>query len=183
MRRIHRLGVLLSALLLAACAGQAKNEIVADVNESTGDSFSRPGKPLRLATTRPALSTVGKDYLLVAPVSVSGSVHRGTYLWFALGTTVDRDLQGMPEPGFDRIVLLVDGMPMTFDLVDWSERAHGEPYRVPMKTLRTFASKVTASQLERLQNATELSAWVTNPNHRSPDYAVVRGHPSEWKEF
>ncbi len=183
MRLTRLASVLMMSWLLAACAGQSASRVVADVDESTGDSFLRPDKPVRLATEQPALSTVGKDYLLVAPVSVSGSVHRGLYLWFAIGTTVDRDLQDLPEPGFDRIVLLVDGMPMTFDLVDWSERARGEPYRMPMKTLRTFASRVTVSQLDRIRSATDVSAWVTNPEHRSPDYLIVRGHPSEWDAF
>ncbi len=174
---------LLAALSLQGCAGTPDNGVVADVDESTGDSLARPKEPLRLATTRPALSTVGKDYLLIAPVAVSGSVHRGLYLWFAIGSTVDRELHGLSAPGIDRIVLLVDGMPMSFDLVDWSERSGVEPYRVPVKTHRSFAARVTRNQLERIRSADALSAWVTNPSQRSPDYELVRGHPSDWNTF
>lgn len=183
MQRRHRLIAVLAALSLAGCAGTSGNGIVAHVDERTGDSLAKPQEPLRLATTRPALSTVGKDYLLVAPVTVSGSVHRGLYLWFAIGSTLDRELHGLAEPGVDRIVLLVDGVPMSFDLVDWSERSGVEPYRVRMKTHRSFAARVTRSQLERIRSADALSAWVTNPSRRSPDYELVRGDPADWASF
>ncbi len=180
--RVH-LFALFAILALAGCAGTSGNNVVADVDERTGDSLARPREPLRLATTRPALSTVGKDYLLIAPVTVTGSVHRGLYLWFAIGSTVDRELHGLAEPGLDRIVLVVDDMPMSFDLVAWSERSGVEPYRVPMRTHRSFAARVTQNQLERIRSADALSAWVTNPSHRSPDYELVRGHPSDWNAF
>lgn len=183
MRRRDCLFGMLAVLSLGGCAGTSGNGVVADVDERTGDSLSRPREPLRLATDRPALSTVGKDYLLLAPVAVSGSVHRGLYLWFAIGSTLDRELHGLAEPGIDRIVLLVDGVPMSFDLVDWSERSGVEPYRVPMKTHRSFAARVTRNQLERIRSADALSAWVTNPSRRSPDYELVRGDPSDWSTF
>ena len=110
-------------------------------------------------------------------------MHRGLYLWLAIGSTLDRELHGVDAPGIDRIVLLVDGMPMSFDLVDWSERSGVEPYRLPMKTHKSFAARVTQNQLERIRSADALSAWVTNPSHRSPDYELVRGSPTDWNAF
>ncbi|MEO1246662.1 MAG: hypothetical protein AAFX56_13365 [Pseudomonadota bacterium] len=173
----------LAAALLCGCAGTRPDTVVAAVNERTGESFTKLREPLRLATTRPGLSVVGKDYLLVAPVMLAGSATGGQYLWFALGTTLDRPLHGAPEPGFDRIVLVVDDVPMTFDLDAWRDKADAEPYDVSMLTSRSFGSRITASQIRRIANAESLSAYVTNPEHRSPRYELVRGEPLDWLDF
>ena len=181
MRLRHLL--ILTATLLSACASGGGKTSVAEVNERTGDSFVRAESPLRFAAERPGLSDVGKDYLLVAPVSVNGSVSAGQYLWFAVGTTLDRNIVGAPDPGFDRIVLVVDDVPMTFDLSDWDDTARTEPYKVSMKVTRSFASRITASQLERIANAKQLEAYVTNPDRRSPVYALVQGSPGDWRDY
>lgn len=175
--------IALSLLALAGCASGPADTVVSDVDDRTGESFTRLREPLRLATDRPGLSVVGKDYLLVAPVLVTGTTSAGQYLWFAVGTTVDRPLNGAPEPGFDRIVLVVDGSLMTFDLTDWHEAATAEPFKAPLKVTRSFASPVTDSQLRKIANAAELQAYVTNTDHRSPRYALVRGEPGDWLDF
>ncbi len=175
--------LLLATILLGACASKRADTIVADVDERTGESFTRLDEPLRLATSRPGLSVVGRDYLLMAPVMLTGSAEGGRYLWFALGTTLDRPLYGAPEPGFDRIVLVVDDMPMTFALDEWRDKAESEPYDIPMRASRSFGSRATASQIRRIANSTTLSAYVTNPEHRSPRYELVRGEPRDWLEF
>jgi hypothetical protein len=177
------LAMILYAFLLGGCASQPDQNVVAEVNEKTGDSFTRMREPLELNTRRPALSRVGKDYLLIAPVALAGSPKAGQYLWFAIGTTLDRSLMNAPEPGFDSIVLVVDGMPMTFDLDRWSDMSRTEPYKVGIASAASFASRVTANQLERIARAETLTAYVTNPEHRSPEYVLVRGMPREWADF
>jgi hypothetical protein len=173
----------LLALVLAGCATEQRTTVVDQVNEATGESFTRMREPLSLAIDRPDLSKVGKDYLLVAPVTIAGSANTGQYLWFGLGTTLDRAITGAPQPGIDRIVLMVDGVPMTFDLVRWQEAANTEPYDVSMKMTHSFASKVTDNQLRRIAGAETLTAYVTNPDHRSPVYDLVSGVPGDWLDF
>lgn len=181
MRSRHLL--ILIAVSLCACATRNGDVSVAEVNERTGDSFVRAESPLRFAAARPGLSDVGKDYLLVAPVSVNGSARAGQYLWFAVGTTLDRSIVGAPDPGFDRIVLVVDEVPMTFDLTDWQDTASTEPYKVSIKVTRSFASRITSSQLDRIAEAEQLEAYVTNPDQRSPVYSLVHGSPGDWRQF
>ena len=124
--RYRTVCLLLAAAVFGACASKRADTIVAAVDERTGESFTRLDEPLRLATGRPGLSVVGRDYLLVAPVMLTGSAEGGRYLWFALGTTLDRPLHGAPEPGLDRIVLVVDDMPMTLRRPD----AHKPQFRL-----------------------------------------------------
>ena len=173
----------LVALVLAGCASDQKTTVVDQVDEATGESFTRMREPLSLAIERPELSKVGKDYLLVAPVTIGGSTGSGQYLWFGLGTTLDRTITGAPEPGFDRIVLMVDGIPMTFDLVRWQDKASTQPYDASIKMTHSFASRVTSNQLRRIASAESLTAYVTNPEHRSPVYDLVSGAPRDWLDF
>ena len=181
---MHPLPILFAmTLFLTACSGQPTSPIVNEVNDATGESFTRMREPLSLVVDRPELSKVGKDYLLVAPVAIGGSPGTGQYLWFGLGTTLDRVITGAPQPGFDRIVLMVDGIPMTFDLVHWRDAASSEPYDASIKMVHSFASRVTSNQLRRIAGAETLSAYVTNPQHRSPVYDLVDGTPQDWLEF
>ena len=172
--------IALAALLLVACANSPTDTLTLSLDDSSGESFTHVREPLRLATERPGLSVVGKDYLLVAPVVVSGTPNAGQYLWLALGTTVDRTLNGAPTPSLDRIVLDVDGSLMTFELTRWDETAQNEPFDVAIMVSRSFATPLTNNQLAKIANAVELHAYVTNSEHRSPRYALVHGEPRDW---
>lgn len=172
--------IALAALLLAACASAPNDSLTRSLDDSSGESFTHVMEPLRLATERPGLSVVGKDYLLMAPVVVTGTQNAGQYLWLAVGTTVDRTLNGAPTPDLDRIVLVVDGSLMTFDLTEWRETAQKEPFDVPIMISRSFATPLTNNQLAKIANAVELQAFVTNSEHRSPRYALVHGEPRDW---
>ena len=179
----NSLFIALTALLFAGCATSPADTVVLTTDDSTGESFTSLRDPLRLATDRPGLSVVGKDYLLVSPVVLTGTSNTGQYLWFGIGTTVDRSLNGAPTPDFDRIVLEVDGSLMTFELTDWQDTASNEPFDVPVRITRTFATPVTNSQLDKIAGASELHAYVTNSEHRSPRYALVHGEPRDWMEL
>ena len=138
---------------------------------------------MRLTALRPALSRVGKDYLFVAPVSVSGVGTPKNYLWFSFGSSVDRRITGTPLPIVNTIVLVVDDMPMTFDLAQWSNVASSEPYRVDVEHYISYGARITQSQLRRIASATELSAYVTNADYRSPTYELVSGEYTVWADF
>lgn len=167
----------------AGCVSGGGDKIVREVDDRTGHSFTRVREPLRLATVQPWLSRVGKDYLLVAPVVVSGTDRNGQYLWLALGTTIDRTITNAAPRQFNRIVLVVDGMPMTFDLEHWQKTASSEPFKVSIKLTDSFSARLTDSQLKRIAGAETLSAYVTNAEHRSPEYGLVHGSPADWLEF
>lgn len=175
--------VLVSAVTAFGCAGAPTSAFVQEVDESTGESFTRAREPLRMSALRPALSRVGRDYLFVAPVSVSGTGPPQNYIWFAFGSSVDRHLTGAPLPEVNTIVLVVDDMPMTFDLVQWSEIASSEPFSVGVEHYMSYSARVTQSQLRRIASATELSAYVTNADYRSPAYELVSGDHLSWSDF
>ena len=83
----------------------------------------------------------------------------------------------------DAIVLVLDGMPMTFDLSEWSAIAAAEPFGPGVEHYASFGAKVTQSQLRRIARTSAMTAYVTNGEHRSPTYALAGGDYAAWSEF
>lgn len=168
---------------VAACSSQPRAPFEEIVRGDQGESLTQSSEPLRMVAPRAALSRVGKDYLFVAPVTVRENNSSKNYLWFSFGSTLDRRLTGSATPKVKAIVLVVDGMPMTFDLVPWSEVASSEPFELGVEHYSSFSARVTGSQLHRISSAGELSAFVTNGADRSPVYALSDGEFVEWSAF
>lgn len=183
MRSLSMLFLLSLLILTTACGTQPPSAFVQLLDDESGESFTRSREPLRMVAPRPALSRVGKDYLFVAPVSVAGLGMPQNHLWFGFGSTLDRRLTGAPLPDVNAIVLVVDDIPMTFDIVNWSDVASSEPFDLDVEYYASFGAKVTRSQLRRISSATELSAFVTNLEHRSPIYAWSEGEYADWSEL
>lgn len=183
MRHLPKICLLIAALCVAACSSQAPAPFVQTVDDTLGESLTHAREPLRMVAVRPALSRVGKDYLFVAPVSVSGRGAPRDYLWFGFGSTLDRRLIGAPIPEIATIVLMVDDMPMTFDLVNWSEVSSSEPFDLGVEYYTSFSARITSSQLRRISSADALTAYVTDGAHRSPTYELSAGSPDDWSAF
>lgn len=149
----------------------------------TGVSPGSSRDAVWLAAQRPGLSVAGKDYLFVGPMTVNRDGLRRSYLWFAVGTTIDRHLTGVAKPELETVVLVVDGTPMTFDLTAWDNAKASAPYPLSIESYVSYAARVTASQLRQLVQAETLEAYVTDANGRSPLYVVVSGDPGDWLRF
>lgn len=160
-------------------------EPVADVTtpqaaiESGVSAVSGDG-PIWLAATQPGLSAVAKDYLFAGPMMVNREGVRRQYLWFALGTTVDRRLNGVADRELDSVVLVVDGTPMTFELIAWNAPERVQPYTLPFASDQSYAARVTQSQIRQIAAADNVEAFVTDTAGRSPTYALVHGDPARW---
>ena len=157
-----------------SAAGVAGNTVEAGVSPTSSRNA------VWLAAPRPGLSAVGKDYLFVGPMTVNRDGSRQRYLWFAVGTTIDRRLTGAPKPELETVVLVTDGTPMTFDLIAWDSTGAYAPYPLTIDSDVSYAARVTGSQLRQLAEADTLEAYVTDVNGRSPRYVVVEGDPADW---
>jgi len=175
--------LILVMVCFGACSNQPPAPFEKVVRDDSGESFTQSRKPLRMVAPRAALSRVGKDYLFVAPVTVRDNGISKDYLWFSFGSTLDRRLTGSAAPAVKAIVLVIDGMPMTFDIVPWTEVASAEPFELSVEHYSSFSARVTASQLRRVSSAGELSAYVTNGADRSPLYTLSDGEFVEWSAF
>lgn len=182
--RLTKIWILPVALIaVGGCAGQTGPSLQSDMDERTGVSLTRPAEPLRLAAAQPGLSDIGKDYLLTAPVTVTGMGPTQKYLWFGVGSSVDRRISGALVPQWKSIILVVDGVAMTFDLIAWSEAATSQPYDPTVKLLASYAAKVTDSQVRQISGANTLEAYVTDTSDRSPSYTLVSGDFQAWSQY
>lgn len=172
--------VILVVTLTAGCANQPASPFAQHVNEQSGESLTSTIEPTRFVAERPALSRVGKDYLYAAPVRVSSFDAPKTYLWFAVGSSIDRRITGAAIPDVSAIVLLVDDMPMTFDLESWSEVTASEPFELGVEHYTSYGARVTASQLRRIAGAISLRAYVADADSRSPTFMVADGVHKAW---
>lgn len=167
-------------LLSAGCVNTPDSPFAQLVDERSGESMTSTIEPTRFVAERPALSRVGKDYLYAAPVRVSGFDGSKTYLWFAVGSSIDRRITGAAIPDVNTIVLLVDDMPMTFDLEDWSRVTASEPFDLDVEHYTSYGTKVTGSQLRRIAAADSLRAFVADEENRSPTFTVADGIHADW---
>ncbi len=170
----------LASAVASGCAGVPASPFTQHVDERSGESLTSTIEPTRFLAERPALSRVGKDYLYAAPVRVSGFDAPKTYLWFAVGSSVDRRITGAAIPEVSTIVLLVDEMPMTFDLVSWSEVTASEPFALDVEHYTSYGARVTDSQLQRIAAADSLHAFVADAEYRSPTFLIADGIHEAW---
>ncbi|MDJ0911372.1 MAG: hypothetical protein QNI99_19465 [Woeseiaceae bacterium] len=181
--RLGSLYALFMIVALTGCGGTPVGPIESSVNERTGESFAHVREPVYLVAGRPGLSTVGKDYLVMSPVTSNAGGQATTYLYFALGSSIDRVLTNAPPPDFDSVVLLIDDAMMTFELEPWSEFANAEPMDLDVRLRESYATRVTRSQLAKIASADSVYAYVTDTSHRSPLYSYSRGSFAEWTQF
>lgn len=172
--------VTLLSVLSAGCASKPASPFTQHLDEHSGESLTSTIEPTRFVAERPALSRVGKDYLYAAPVRVSGFDGPRTYLWFALGSSIDRRITGTAIPDVSTIVLLVDGMPMTFDLESWSQVTPSEPFALGVEHYTSYGARVTGSQLRRIAAADSLRAFVADADNRSPMFRIADGVHRAW---
>ncbi len=166
--------------LLLACATAESPASVSAFDETTGESLMHPPRPVVLLTKRPGLSAVGKDYLALSPVTVSGRGATSTWLWCAVSSSIDRTITGAPAPDVTSIVLVVDEVPMQLDIAPWSEAAGQSPFDLPADTHASFAARITGSQLRKIAMSTNLQAYVADTTARSRPYTLSLDHRGDW---
>lgn len=180
MSRAITILITLISALSTGCANTPDSPFAQHVDEQSGESLTSTIEPTRFVAERPALSRVGKDYLYAAPVRVSGFDGSKTYLWFAVGSSIDRRITGAAIPDVSTIVLLVDDMPMTFDLENWSRVTASEPFDLDVEHYTSYGTRVTGSQLRRIAAADSLRAFVADEENRSPTFRIADGVHEAW---
>jgi len=170
----------LIALSLQGCGWQQELAGRATDIVESGVSVGGLTQAVWLAAARPGLSVAGKDYLFVGPMDVNREGTRRSYLWFAISTTIDRQLTGAPKRTLNTVVLMVDNIPMTFDLTPWDKSADSSPYSIPFASDASYAARITDSQIRQLARADALRAYVVDADGRSPVFNVVGGDRKKW---
>lgn len=178
MNPTHTIACLALVSLLSGCAGTGPSSTVSAFDERTGESLMHPAAPLTLASAQPGLSAIGRDYLALCPVTVSGRGAPATYIWLSLSSSIDRAITGAAVPEVRSIVLLVDDVPMTLELEPWSDAARTQPFGAPAGA--SYAARITNSQLQRIAGSNDLRAVLVQPDARTTQYALGDDTRANW---
>ncbi|MEM7612834.1 MAG: hypothetical protein AAF270_14215 [Pseudomonadota bacterium] len=176
------LGILVF-LAITACAASNNSPFVSTVDDQTGQSVVYAKSPLTFVANRPNLSQVGKDYLVISPLRASIQGTSRNYLFFALGSTIDRALMDASVPSVRSIILRVDGQLMSFETTKWSALSRQAPFSVDLLVHEMLVAEFTQSEMALITRADSLSAWLLDDNDRSPEYRLLGGDHKQWDQF
>lgn len=152
----------IATVLVVSCGTSASIERSASyLDDSTGATVTRVERPFTLFSDDPGRAANARDYMDAAPLAVNQSGKRSWWLWLGLWSTIDRGVSVGEAQLADLvgIQLLVDGEPMELDMAAVADRVPGVtslPYRAPVATARTLVFPLTASQVTRLGNGTNI---------------------------
>jgi len=180
---VLRLSAVLMLLTMSGCALLEQPAPSSSFDATTGELLAHPAAPTTFVAERPGLSAIGRDYLSVSPVTVSGRGAPVTWLWCELSSSIDRDLKGARAPDVDSIVLVVDDVPMALDLEPWSNAASTEPYGPKADAELRYAARVTQSQLDRIVASSMLEAWIVEAHAPSSRYTLDRDSRAGWLNY
>lgn len=180
---MRSVALLLVTVTICACANLSDSPLVTETDELSGTTHIKLKRPHRFATARPSLATTGKDFVYLAPVSVSrhGTLRR--FLWLAIATTIDHTLTGNRPASTEEIVLVLDGEPMSLDMKPWADVSPFNPYDTGMFVTSQYAIRASQSQLQRIANASDIAVLHADSVGRSTLYSMIDPAPSHWRDF
>lgn len=161
-------GVLMSSLL-AGCAGTRPGAGVRDyLEEATGSSVTHVAAPAAFVHGQPGLASSGRDYVYLAPISVSQGGQRTYWLWLGVWSTVDRQARSEAASPLKlgSLQIVADDEPMGVETQPVGSRPAGLerlPYATPVRPIQEWLVEITRTQLQRLGRARTL-ALVDHPD-------------------
>jgi hypothetical protein len=176
-------GILICALLVGCGGTRARPDVRDYLEETTGTSVTYVATPAAFVRGQPGLAASGRDYVYLAPLAVSRSGERSSWLWLGVWSTVDRQARDETAKPLrlGPLQIVADGEPMDLDSQSVDSRPadlNRIPYATPVSPTQELMVRVTGSQLQRLGRAHTL-VLVDRPDGgaarswRGDDHAVA----------
>ena len=126
------------------------------------------------------LAAAARDYAYLGPVELNRMGNRDYYLWVGLASTIDRKLIDIAPADVQTLTLLIDGLPMTLPLADWTGDTDRAPYETGAPLYATFAARISLDQLQRIANADSVQVHFVSPSGDSRRYRLWQGAWTSW---
>lgn len=154
---------LLTTTLLAACATLPNDEpVVEQLDDETGLTIARLGKPLDLYRETFRKETAGK-FAFMGPFETNQQGRRELYLWVAIP---------LEDPAADVTpVYLVDGKPLTLGTPGRDANSAGlrqSPYRIPTSWIAMFYYRVDHEVIAQLGAANSIRIQTVEDTKAGP---------------
>ena len=165
--RLQRFRFVLAALLAAltaACASGPAPAIHEFLDTETGVTVTACRAPLVLYRDNPAAAAYARNIVHTGPVEVNRSGSFRYYLWVGIWNTMQPADTVTSRDGFETIVIVVDGEPMTLDVAGWTPAAIGASVPVYTKPVASAADAyypVTIDQLRFIAEARDITLRTT----------------------
>jgi hypothetical protein len=173
--------LLLIAAALAACASVPDDApVVEQLDEETGLTIARLGRPLELYRENFRKDTLGK-FAFLGPFETNQMGRRELYLWVALPL---EDTTAAVKP-----VITVNGTPLALPDPGRAPDSAGlkrTPYEIPMSWTAMLYYRIGPDTVARLGEATELRIRVTEETRSGPlqtEYSLQPGNDPRLRAF
>lgn len=151
-------------VLAAACASGPAQSTHEFLDTGTGVTVTTSRAPVVLYRDNPAAAAYARNVIHMGPVEVNRSGDYRYFLWIGIWNTMEPAGTAASRDGFETVVILVDGEPMTLDLAGWTPAAIGTSVPVYTKPVASAADAyypVTIDQLRFIAEARDITLRTT----------------------
>lgn len=160
---MRRFVIVFTCLLVGACASSAKS-----TNETldlrTGVTITSSVTPMILYGENPSLASHARNFVHLGPIEVNSTGSYEYFLWVGIWNTMKTNSRGSERDGFDSIIILADGEPLTLELTGWTPDAIGASTSVYVKPVSSAADAyypVTVDQIRLISEASDVRLRTT----------------------
>jgi hypothetical protein len=153
-----------AALLLAGCAGFSGEPVREVLDLDTGMTITSSREHVVFYRDNPSSAAYARNLVELGPIAVN---QRGIYryfLWLGIWNTLATPEDSNERDGFETIVVVADGEPLTLDVAGWTPGAIGASAPVYVKPVANAADAyypVTLDQIRFMAGARELRLRTT----------------------
>jgi len=176
-------------LLAAACASGPRGATRDFLDTETGVTVTSSRAPIVLYRDNPSRAAYARNVVHMGPIEVNRSGSYRYFLWLGIWTTDQAPDLLSQRDGFESVVILVDGEPLSLDIAGWTPAAIGASAPAYLKPVASAADAyypVTVDQIRFMAAAGELGLRTTGSATAEyrlwDDPAVARRNLQEFLE-
>ena len=157
------------AALATACASNPTSATREFLDTATGVTVTSSRAPIVLYRDNPAAAAYARNVIHMGPIEVNRSGNYRYFLWVGIWNTMQPAGTDTSRDGFETIVIVVDGEPMTLELAGWTPAAIGTSAPVYSKPVASAADAyypVTIDQLRFIAEGRDISLRTTGTSKR-----------------
>lgn len=158
------------SVLAAGCASIPAQSTYEFLDTATGVTVTTSRVPVVLYRDNPAAAAYARNVIHMGPVEVNRSGDYRYFLWIGIWNTMQSAGSAASRDGFETVIILVDGEPMTLDLAGWTPAAIGTSVPVYTKPVGSAADAyypVTIDQLRFIAEARDITLRTTGSPPRA----------------
>lgn len=149
--------IVVTPLLLIACATAAPVTEVFDENTGVTVSYSQP--PLMLSRETPGYGAYSRNFVQMGAIEVNRSGVLQYFLWLGIWNTVQTPTAADHRDWFESIVVFADGEPLLLDVRGWTPDTIGvsnSVYNKPVASSVDAYFPVSLDQIRLIANARDI---------------------------